>query len=85
MSGCQRGFPTLRRVTRYMSDRFEFSKENVRIWCNSERTKDSVRVLPVLSLMMNCQGSSATGYSPLELFMGRPASFLHAPYPDEMR
>ena len=30
--------------------------------------------------MMNCQQSSATGYTPHKLFMGRPAWFLHAPY-----
>ena len=28
-------------------------KENVRIWCNTERTKDWLRLLPVISLMMN--------------------------------
>ena len=33
--------------------------------------------------MMNTQESSATGYSPHELFMGRPAWFLHAPYPED--
>ena len=58
-------------------------KENVRIWCKTERTKDWVRLLPVISLMMNSQESSATGYSPHELFMGRPARFLHAPYPED--
>ena len=58
-------------------------KENVRIWCKTERTKDWLRLLPVISLMMNSQGSLATGYSPHELFMGRPAWFLHAPYPDD--
>ena len=56
-------------------------KENVRIWCRTERTKDSVRLLPVISLMMNYYESSATGYSPRELCIGRPAWFLHAPYP----
>ena len=58
-------------------------KENVRIWCKTERTKDWVRLLPVISLMMNSQESSATGYSPHELFMGRPAWFLHTPYPED--
>ena len=58
-------------------------KENVRIWCKAERTKDWVRLLPVISLMMNSQESLATGYSPHELFMGRPAWFLHAPYPED--
>ena len=46
-------------------------------------TRDWVRQLPVISLMMNSQESSATGYSPHELFLGRPAWFLHAPYPDD--
>ena len=55
-------------------------KENVRIWCKTERTKDWVRLLPVISLMMNSQETLATGYSPHELFMGRPAWFLHASY-----
>ena len=36
-------------------------KENVRIWCKTERTKVWVRLLPVISLMMNSQESSATG------------------------
>ena len=58
-------------------------KENVRIWCKTERTKDWVRLLPVISLMMNSQESSATGYSAHELFMGRAAWFLHAPYPED--
>ena len=48
-------------------------KGSVRIWCQIEGTKDWVRLLPVISLMMNSQESSATGYSPHELFMGRPA------------
>ena len=58
-------------------------KENLRSWCKTEHTKDWVRLLPVISLMMNSQESSATGYSPHELFMGRPALFLHAPYPED--
>ena len=58
-------------------------KENVRIWCKTERTKDWVTLLPVISLMMNSQESSATGYSPHEPFMGRPGWFLHAPYPED--
>ena len=33
--------------------------------------------------MMNAQESSATGYTPHELFIGRPAWFLHAPYPGD--
>ena len=58
-------------------------KENVRIWCKTERTKDWVRPLPVISLMMNSQESSATGYTPHALFMGPQAWFLHAPYPED--
>ena len=57
-------------------------KESMRIWCKTERTKDWVRLLPVISLMMNSQESSATGDSPHELLTGRPAWFLHAPYPE---
>ena len=57
--------------------------ENVRICCKTERTKDWVRLLPIITLMMNSQESSATGYSLHELFMGRPAWFLHAPYPED--
>ena len=49
----------------------------------SERSKDWVRLLPVISLMMNFQESSATGISPHDLFMGGPAWFLHAPYPED--
>ena len=60
-------------------------KENVRIWCKTERTSDWVRLLPAISLMMKSQESSATGYSPHELFIGRPAWFLHAPYPEDTR
>ena len=54
-------------------------KETVRIWCKTECTKDRMRLLPVMLLMMNSEESSATGCSPYELFMGRPAWFLHAP------
>ena len=58
-------------------------KENVRIWCKSERIIDWVRLLAVISLMINSQEISATGYLPHELFMGRPVWFLHAPYPED--
>ena len=58
-------------------------KENVRIWCKTKRIRDRVRLLPVISLMMNSQESSATGYLPHELFLGRPAWFLHAPHPED--
>ena len=60
-------------------------KENVRILCKTERTRDWVRLPPVISLMMNSQESSATGYSPHELFLGCPAFFLHALYPEDTR
>ena len=36
-------------------------KENVRIWCNTERTKNWVRLLSVIFLMMHSHESSATG------------------------
>ena len=42
-----------------------------------------MRLSPVISLMVNSLESSATGYSPHELFLGRPAWFLHAPYPED--
>ena len=58
-------------------------KKNVRIWCKTERTKDWVKLLPVILLMMTSQESSATGYTPHELFMESPAWFLHAPYPED--
>ena len=58
-------------------------KENVRIWCKTERTKDWMRLLPIISLIMNSQESSATKYLPHDLFMGRLAWFLHAPYPED--
>ena len=58
-------------------------KENIRIWCKTERTKEWLRLLLVISLMMNSPESSATGYSPHELLMGRLAWFLQAPYPED--
>ena len=57
--------------------------ENVSIWQQTERTNDWVGLLPVISLMMKSQESSETGYSPHQLLMGRPAWFLHAPYPED--
>ena len=36
-------------------------KENLRIWCKTEHTRDWFRLLPVISLMMNSQESSLTG------------------------
>ena len=59
------------------------AKKNVRIWCKLERTKDWVRLLPVISLIMNSQKSSANGSSPNEVLMGHPAWFLHATYPED--
>ena len=51
-------------------------KQNVRIWCKTERTNDWVRLHRVISLMMNSQESSGTGHTPIhELFMGRLASY----------
>ena len=58
-------------------------KESVRIWCKTERINDWLRLFPVISLMMNSQESSATDFSPHELFIGRPVWFLHAPYPEK--
>ena len=58
-------------------------KKNVRLWCKTERTRDWVRLLPVISLMMNSQESSATGDSPHELLLGLQAWFIHAPYPGD--
>ena len=58
-------------------------KENLRRWCKTERTKDWLRLLPIICLMMNSQESSATGYSPPELFMGGPAFFQQAAYPED--
>ena len=54
-------------------------KENVRIWCKAEPTRDWPRLLPVISLMMKSQKSSATGYSPHEPFLGRPRGSHMAP------
>ena len=58
-------------------------KENVRILCKTEHTKDWPRLPPVISLMMNSQKSLATGYTPHELFMGHLAWIRHAPYPED--
>ena len=82
MSRCQRAFYT-HTSNPLCGRRIGVLKENVRIWCKTERTKDWVRLPPVIPLMMNSQESWATGYSPHELFMGRPARFLHAPYPED--
>ena len=45
--------------------------------------QDWLRLLPVISLMMNSQESSGTAYLPHELFLRRPVWFLHAPYPED--
>ena len=58
-------------------------KENVTIWCKTERTRDSTRLLPVIILMLNCQESSAISFTAQELFMGRAALFLHALLPQD--
>ena len=42
-----------------------------------------MRLLSVISLMLNYQESSATAYSPHEPFLGRLAWFLHAPHPED--
>ena len=60
-----------------------FLKEDLRICGNIKCTKDWVRPSPIISLMMNSQETSATGYSPHELFMGCPALILHTPYPED--
>ena len=46
MSTCQRGFPTLIQVTPVCEPQIRVLKENVRIWCKTERSKDWVRLLP---------------------------------------
>ena len=69
MSRSQRGFRILIRVNPLCERQILVLKENVRIWCKTEYTKDWVRLPPVISLMMNPQESSATGYSPHDLFM----------------
>ena len=58
-------------------------RENVSIWCKTERTKYWVRLVPVISLMMNSQESLGIAYSPHKLFMGCPAWFMQAPYPED--
>ena len=60
-------------------------KAKVRMCCKTERTKDWLRLLSVISPMMNPQESSATGYSPQELFMGRRPRFQNAPYPKRFK
>ena len=42
-----------------------------------------MRLVTVISFMMKSQETLATGLLPHELFMGRPAWFLHAPEPEE--
>ena len=77
------GFPSTHTSNPLCERHIQVLTGNVRIWCKTERTKDWVRLLPVISLILNFQESSATGYTPHELFMGRPAWFLHAPYPED--
>ena len=83
MSRWQRGFPILIRGIPPCERQSRVLKKKVRIWCKTEHSKDWVRLLPVISLMMNLQESSASGCSPHELVMGRLAWFLHAPYPED--
>ena len=78
-----RGVPYNHKSNPLCERQIRVHKENVRIWCKSERPKHWVRLLPVISLMMNSKEISATGYSPHELFMGRPAWFLNALYRDD--
>ena len=77
------GFPYTHTSNPLCERQIRILKENVKIWCKTERTEEPVRLLPVISLMMNSQESSATCFSAHELFMGRPAWFLHAPYPED--
>ena len=84
MPWSRRVWPAYTHTSNPLSERqIPVLKENVTIRCKTERTKDWVTLLPVISSMMNSQESSATGYSPHELFMGRPAWFLHAPYTED--
>ena len=62
MSTCQRGFPTTHTSNPLCERQIRVLKENVKIWSRTERTKDLVRLLPVIFLMMNSQESSATGF-----------------------
>ena len=77
------GIPYTHKSNPLCEQQIRVLKENVRILCKTEGTKDWVRLLPVISLMRNSQECSATGYTPRELFMGRPVWFLHAPYPED--
>ena len=61
----------------------QFLKENIRIWCKLERTKDSVRLHLVIILMTNFQERSATAHSTHDPFMGCSAWFLHARCPED--
>ena len=65
MSRCQQGFPTLIRVTPTCEQKIPVLKENVRIWCKTERTKDSVRLLPVISLIMTSQRVRQLAFGPM--------------------
>ena len=77
------GIPYTRTSNPLCEPQIQVLRENVNIWCKTEVTKDCMRLLPVISLMMNSQESSATGHSPHELFMGRLALFLHVPYHED--
>ena len=77
------GIPSTHRSNPLCERQIRVLKENVRIWCKTERTKDWVRRFPVISLMIKSKENSATGYTPHELFMGCPAWFLHASSPED--
>ena len=83
MSRCQQGVAYSHTSNPLCERQMGVLKENVRIWCKTEHAKDWVRLLPVISPMMNAGESSANDYSPHELFMGCPVWFLHAPYPED--
>ena len=52
------------------------SEQKLRILMKQEHTKDWVRLLPWAVLTMNSQPSSSTGYTPHELFLGRPPAWF---------
>ena len=51
MSRCLRGIPYSHTSNPLCERQIRVLKENVRIWCKTERTRDWVRLLPVISLM----------------------------------
>ena len=77
------GVPYTHTINSLFDQQTRVLKDNVRIWCKTERIKDWVRLLPIIFIIMNSHESSASGHLPQQLFMGRPVWFLHAPYPEE--